>query len=722
MAIRFVDAHPSIEIIGVGKRPAPHHYLIGNDPEQWQVDVPAYERIVYREVWPGIDLVYGIAEGGLVYEVVARPGADLDAVSFVYEGVEEIQAAPGFRRLLTPLGTLEHRQPIAGIGVGTIQFTSYTGSYESPSVGATIDRPVESRSAALAPGDPVLGMSLRWSTFLGGTRDDAVYAIAMEDGVYPIVTGTTRSTDFPTTLGVVDPDYNSSFDIFVTKFNEDGSTVLWSTYLGGSADDRGWAIGIDGAARPVVAGVTSSSDYPVTSGAYDTSYNGDYDALVSKLSADGTSLVWSTYYGGSDREWDVSGLDLDGSARPVFTGGTRSTDLPTSTGAYGTSLGGTDDAFVAALSADGSALAFGTYLGGEDSDAGEDVTFDSAGLPVVVGSSSSPDFPTTPTAFQTTPGGSRDGFVAKLTADAGSLVFSTFLGGTGADDSFGVVLDDSDRVLVTGGTMSSDFPTTVGAFSNSYSGAGDVFVTRLSADGTSQIWGTYFGGSGEEKGLEVAEDSSARPIFVGWTCSTDFPLAGPPLNDEYFTCDGFLTRLSPDASVPLYSSYIGGWRDDSVFALALGDSGSVVAGGETFSSNFPTTPNAFDTSHNSPDDWYDAFVLATFTPVYCTLITGTTHPVLTIDLAVDGNCPVGTPEGESIDLVEGHLELVGPTDVGEVWRIACGSSDVVFGSSLTPPVGFGLFQMARFGPDGSYSDGALPGLVGDRTVLGGDCP
>ena len=722
MAIQFVDPHPSIEIIGAGELPAPHHYLIGTDPEQWRVDVPAYERIVYHEVWPGIDLVYRIAEGGLVYEVVARPGADLDAVSFGYEGVEEIQAAPGLRRLLTPLGTLEDWQPIGGVGVGTIRFMGDTGSAESPSVGEATDGLPESRSAALAPGDPPTGMSLWWSTFLGGTRDDAVYAIAMEDGVYPIVTGTTRSTDFPTTVGVVDPDYNSSFDVFVTKLNYDGSTVLWSTYLGGSNDDRGWAIGIDNAARPVVAGITSSSDYPVTSGAYDTSYNGDYDVLVSKLSADGTSLVWSSYFGGSDREWDVSGLDLDGSGRPVFTGSTRSTDLPTSTGAYDTSLDGVDDAFVAALSADGSALAYGTYLGGEDSDAGEDVTFDSAGLPVVVGSTSSPDFPTTPAAFQTTPGGGRDGFVAKLTADAGALVFSTFLGGADADDGFGVVLDDSDRVLVTGGTMSSDFPTTVGAFSNSYSGAGDAFVTRLSADGTSQIWGTYFGGSGEEKGLKVAQDGSARPIFVGWTCSTDFPLAGPPLNDEYYTCDGFLTRLSADGSVPFYSTYVGGWRDDSVFALALGDSGTVVVGGETFSSNFPTTPNAFDTSHNSPDDWYDAFVLATLTPVYCTSITGNTDPVLTIELAVDGNCPEGTPEGQSIDLVEGHLELVGPTDVGEVWRIACDSADVVFGSVLTPPVGFGLFQLARFRPDGSYIDGALPGLVGDRTVLGGDCP
>jgi hypothetical protein len=722
MAIRFVDANPSLEITGEGKLSAPRHFLTGNAPEHWRNDVPAYERIVYHEVWRGVDLVYRIADEGLVYEVVAGPGADLDAVSFGYEGVEVIRATPGVRRLDTPLGSIEDRQPVGGARVGLIRFTDdiATSAEATPAGAAT--GPAGFPSSALKARDVVLGMRLWWSTFLGGTRDDAVYAIAMEDGVRPIVTGATLSADFPTTIGVVDPDYDSSFDIFVTKFDYDGSTVLWSTYLGGSNDDRGWAIAIDDTARPVVAGITSSPDYPVTPGAYDTSYNGGYDAIVSKLSADGTALVWSSYFGGGAREWDVSGLDLDGTGRPVFTGSTRSTDLPTSTGAYDVSLDGTQDAFVAALSADGGALAFSTYLGGADSDAGEDVTLDSAGLPVAVGGTSSADFPATPGAFQATSGGARDGFVTKLAADAGSLGFSTYLGGAGADDGFGVVLDDSDRVLVTGGTTSSDFPTTAGAYSASYSGAGDAFVTRLAADGTGQVWGTYFGGSGEEKGLEIVEDGAERPIFVGWTCSSDFPLAGPPLDDEYYTCDGFLTRLSPDGSVPLYSSYVGGWRDDSVFALALGERDRLLAGGETFSSNFPTTPNAFDRSHNSPDDWYDAFVLEVLTPVYCTSITGTTDPLLEIGRAVDGNCPEGTPEGQLIDLVEGHLELLGPIDVGEVWRIACDSPEVGFGNDITPPVGFGLFQVARFRPDGIYSDGAGPGLVGNRTILGGDCP
>jgi hypothetical protein len=721
-AIRFVDANPSIEITGEGELSVRRHFLTGGNSESWRIDVPAYERIVYHEVWRGVDLVYRIADEGLVYEVVAGPGADLDAVSFGYEGAEAVRATAGVHRLDTPLGSIEDRQPVGGARLGSIRFTDDTAASAKAMPVRAAAGPAGFPSSALEARDVELGMRLWWSTFLGGARDDAVYAIAMEDGAHPVVTGATLSADFPTTLGVVDPDYASSFDVFVTKFDYDGSTILWSTYLGGSNDDRGWAIAIDGSARPVVAGITSSPDYPVTPGAYDTSYNDGYDAIVSKLSADGTALVWSSYFGGGDREWDVSGLALDGAGRPVFVGSTRSTDLPTSPGAYDVSLDGTQDAFVAALSADGGSLAFSTYLGGADSDAGEDVALDSAGLPVAVGGTSSADFPATPGALQATSGGARDGFVTKLAADGGALVFSTFLGGAGADDGFGVVLAGSDRLLVTGGTTSSDFPTTPGAYGVSYSGAGDAFVTRLAADGTAQIWGTYFGGSGEEKGLEIVEDGAERPIFVGWTCSSDFPLAGPPLDDEYYTCDGFLTRLSPDGTVPLYSSYVGGWRDDSVFALALGEQDRLLAGGETFSSNFPTTPNAFDRSHNSPDDFYDAFVLEVLTPVYCTSVTGATDPLLRIGKAVEGNCPEGTPEGQLIDLVEGYLESLDPVDVGEVWRIACDSPEVVFGNDLTPPVGFGLFQMARFGPDGVYSDGAGPGLVGDRTIVGGDCP
>jgi hypothetical protein len=711
LAIRFADASESAVVVGAGELPGRFHYLVGDDQERWRSNLRAFDRVVYRGVWPGVDLVYRIENGQLVYEVVAEPGADTSVVAFAYDGVRAVASETGARRLETPLGVIEDMRPTENDRVGRLRVLRGDDRQ-------IVSRPAPAPAAATAE----LGMELRWGSFLGGARDDSVSAVAVADGEYPVVTGSTLSADFPTTLGVLDPTYNSSFDAFVTKFDYDGSTLLWSTFLGATSDDRGWAIRIDDAGRPVVAGITSSDDFPVTVGAYDTTFNGDYDGFVSKLEADGSGLVWSTYYGGNDREWDVSGLDLDAAGRPVFIGSTRSSDLPTSAGAFAGSLNGTRDAFVAALAADGATLVFGTYLGGADSDQAEDVAWDSAGRPVVVGSTTSTDYPVTPGSLQEVSGGGRDAVVSKLTSDAGSLVFSTYVGGDSTDDAYGVVLSESGEIVVSGGTESSDFPTTPGTVSPTFSGFEDAFVTRLLADGSGQVWGTFFGGTGGEEGLDIVLDAVDRPIFVGWTCSFDFPLAGPPFSDSFFPCDGYITRLRPDASVALYSSYIGGWRDDSTFAVALDDRDRVVMGGQTYSTNFPTTSNAFDRTHNSPDTAYDGFVVEMLTRRFCTFLGGDTVPVLTMGKAVQGNCPDQAPGVNLADLIEGNLEALNPADIGAVRRIACDSTEVVFGTDDTPAPGFGYFQLARFEPGGSYADGGNPGLVGLRVPLAGDCP
>jgi len=717
MAVRFVDPSPSMSVGAEGPLAARHNFLVGGDRERWRTGVPSFERVVFREVWPGIDLEYRLDGDRLVYRVVASPGADLAQVRFAYDGVGAVTGTDEVKRLETPLGPIEHRRATAGTLVGSVRIGG-----ASPGVDADGESSTTAGPRSFAGAAAQLGMELSWSSFLGGSRDDTVYAVAVAEGGFPVVAGITRSTEFPTTLGAVQPDYAGSFDAFVAKFDYDGSSLLWSTYLGGSDDDRAWAIEIDSTDRPVVAGVTASDDFPVSPGAYDTVYGGEYDAYVALLAADGSAVVWASYYGGTGREWDVSGLALDASDRPVFSGSTRSEGLPTSGTAYDGSLGGLQDGFVAALAADGSALVYGTYLGGEDFDAAEDVALDAADRPVVVGSASSAQFPTTTGAFQETPNGSQDAFVTQLAADASSLVFSSFLGGDGTDDAFSLVIDDADQIVVTGATTSSNFPTTAGVVSPAPVGGGDVYVTRLAADGSAQLWGTYFGGTGSERGLELVIDSAGRPIVVGATCSSDFPLAGPPLNSDFFTCDGFVTRFDPDVTVALYSTYIGGWRDDTVFALALDERDRIVLGGETFSSNFPATSNAFDTEHNSPDSWFDGFVLEMLTPMYCTTIGGGVDPLLWVTKAIDGNCPAGTPEGNATDLIEGRLESVGPADIGDVLRIDCDSPNVVFGSDRTPPAGFAYFQLARYSPDGDYVDGGNPGLVGPRAPTSGDCP
>jgi hypothetical protein len=210
-------------------------------------------------------------------------------------------------------------------------------------------------------------------------------------------------------------------------------------------------------------------------------------------------------------------------------------------------------------------------------------------------------------------------------------------------------------------------------------------------------------------------------VLTGWTCSGDFPLAGSPFGGAFNgPCDGFLAKLEADGSFAVFSSYVGGWRDDTAYALALDAAGLPLLVGETFSTNFPTTPGAFAPDHQSPDDWYDGFVMKLFPPLFCTSMAdgGST---LHVDKAVDGGCAWVEPDGSAFDLVEGQLEQLGPDGLGDVTAVACGSFRFVHGHDTVPAPGAVLFHVAR-APGGSYVDGALTGLVGDRTPGGGDCP
>jgi hypothetical protein len=719
LKIRFVEADPRAQLTARDRLSAEYHFLRRGDDPQTGSPVHGFGEVVYRNVWPGIDLVYGQRSGKLVYRIVASAGADLSRVKFDYEGASGVLEAGGSIWIETPAGIVRDERPDDTANAGTISVTASVASRSGAGDPAQPQRP-----AGLPPTDQTR-MDLYWSTFLGGSRDDTVFGVARDGSMRPVVTGTTRSVDFPTTLGAYDTSYAGSFDIFVTKLAADGSAVLWSTFLGDTGDDRGWAIQLDAADQPVVAGITASTGFPVTAAAFDRTHNGSYDAFAAKLTADGRALVWSTFYGGSDSEWDVSGLVLDAQQRPVIIGSSRSANLPTTPGAFDRTLAGISDGFVAELSADGSALVFGTFLGGGRDDAAEDVTLDAAGRPVVVGRTYSSDFPVTPGAFQPAlagGGSSQDVFVSKLAADGSSLVFSTYLGGDGNDEGYAIAPDGLGGVYVTGVTTSPDFPTTPGAFSRSRSGIGDAFVTRLAPDGASLLWSTYFGGGVSDKGLDIATDQLGRPVIIGTTSSPNFPAAGDPYDASFNDIfDAFVAKLQDDGTFPVYSTYAGGWDDDAAYAVALDGLGRPIVGGQTFSTNFPTTAGAFDSSHNSPDTWYDAFLFHLLPGTFCTHVTGAT-PSLRIDKALGGNCPIRPPEGNLTDLVEGRLEQLNANDIGTVRAIACDAAEATFENDAVPSRGHALFQLARYSPAGTYGDGDGPGLVGTRVPAQGDCP
>ena len=355
-------------------------------------------------------------------------------------------------------------------------------------------------------------------------------------------------------MGAFDTTYNGggTLDVFVTKLNPTGSGLVYSTYLGGSNHEYANGIAIDSSGNAYITGVTYSTDFPTTAGAFDTTFNGgQYDAFVTKLNATGSGLVYSTYLGGSFDDVGY-GIAIDSSGNAYLTGFTTFTDFPTTAGAFDiTYNGGQYDAFVTKLNATGSGLVYSTYLGGSEShDIGFGIAIDSSGNAYVTGYTISGDFPTTAGAFDTTYNGGfgSDVFITKLNATGSGLVYSTYLGGSaqGQDIGRGITLDGSGNAYVTGYTLSTDFPTTSGAFDTTYNGgAHDVFITKLNATGSGLVYSTYLGGSFDDRGNGIAIDGSGNVYVTGYTSSTDFPTTSGAFDTTHNnSTDVFVVKLN----------------------------------------------------------------------------------------------------------------------------------------------------------------------------------
>jgi len=326
------------------------------------------------------------------------------------------------------------------------------------------------------------GSSLLWSTYLGGSADDRVQAVAVDGSGTVTVAGLTVSSAFPTTPGAYASTYGGGVgDGFVARFDPTGGSLLWSTFLGGGAADQANAVTLDGSGAVTVAGWTGSASFPTTPGAYDTSYNGGgVDGFVSRLDAVGSTLLWSSFLGGSAEDLALA-MAVDPSGAVTVTGETRSSTFPTTAGAYDTSHNGGYDVFVTRLEADGSNLMWSTFVGGAGDDRGNSLALDAAWGVTVAGETSSFAFPATAGAYATAyNGGFSDGFVTWIDGTGGSLLWSTFLGGSGDDQANGLARDATGMVTVAGGTRSSLFPTTSGAYAGTYAGGSwDGFVSRF---------------------------------------------------------------------------------------------------------------------------------------------------------------------------------------------------------------------------------------------------
>jgi hypothetical protein len=428
-------------------------------------------------------------------------------------------------------------QAIAVDGSGYAYLTGWTNSSNFPTLnpyqgtfqGGSNDAFVTKLSSS--------GNSLIYSTYFGGGDWDAGLGIAVDDSGYAYVTGRTSSSNFPT-LNPYQTDQGGE-DVFVTKLSSTGNSLIYSTYLGGGDADCGRGIAVDGSGYAYVTGWTVSSNFP-TLNPYQT-YQGGYNVFVTKLSSSGNSLMYSTYLGGG-KDDSGYGIAVDGGDNAYVTGFTLSSNFPTLNPYQGMYQGGGDDVFVTKLSSSGASLIYSTYLGGGNYDEGYGIAVDGSGYAYVTGRTYSSDFPTLNAYQATHQGGYVDVFVTKLSNSGNSLIYSTYLGGGGDDEGYGIAVDGSGYAYVTGYTMSSDFPT-LNPYQTDQGGAWDVFVTKLSSSGNSLIYSTYLGGGSLDYGFGIAVDGSGNAYVTGYTWSSNFPTLNPYQTDQS-DWDAFVTKLS----------------------------------------------------------------------------------------------------------------------------------------------------------------------------------
>jgi len=633
LKLSFAGANPHPRLEPFDRLETHVSYFIGNDPEQWHTDVPVWGGVRYVDLYPGVDLEVTSERGHWTWRLVCG-GADCQSalrdVRLRVEGTESLaltlspgagEGRGGGLRLTTALG--EFTLPLLTVE-GTVpagQPTTFNVEPGTFDVAFPFSRP--SQSLSVSPQDNP--DDLLYSTFLGGSDYDSGSAITLDGSGSLYVTGSTQSSDFPTTAGAFNISHNGGYDAFVVKMNTLGTALACATFLGGSGDDGGSAIAVDGAGNAYITSSTTSSDFPTTAGAFDTNYNGgDHDAFVVKLTASGTELAYATYLGGSGKDWGNE-IAVDGTSNAYLTGVTGSSDFPTTVGSFDTGYnGGIYDAFVAKLNASGTELAYATFLGGSDYDKGYAIAVDGPGSAYVTGITRSSNFPTTVGSFDTGYNGGYDAFVLKVNASGTGLAYATFLGGSEEDSGSAIALDGTGSAYVTGGTWSSNFPTTEGAFDTTWAGGRDAFVVKVNADGTELVYATYLGGWGPwgndwDSGSAIALDGTGSAYVTGVTISPNFPTTEEAFDttcgtDGNCNCnqygesmaDAFVVKMNVAGTALAYATYLGGSGVDYGCGIAVDKAGNAYVAGYTTSSDFPTTAGAFDTSYN---DDRDAFVV-----------------------------------------------------------------------------------------------------------------
>jgi hypothetical protein len=548
LRMKLVGSNPSARVSGLDPVSGKSNYFIGNDPKKWRRNVPTYGRVEYERVYPGVDLVYyGNQSGRLEYDFNVAPGADASAITLSFAGARRTQIDRSTGDLLLQVGSDELR----------------------------FHKPVVYQPARYEWCGRESDRRLVEAQYVLRSRNRVAFQIASYDRHRPLI---------------IDP------------------ALSYSTYLGGSGADNAYNITADSSGNAFVTGVTESTDFPITAGAFQTTNKGK-SAFVTKLNVNGSALIYSTYLGGTGTTFSF-GIAVDNAGNAYVSGTTGSSDFPTTVGAFQTLCGGSaggcqgnPDAFATKLDPTGSTLLYSTYLGGTGDDRGFAMALDSAGDVYVTGKTTSTDFPITTGSFQTRLKGKTNVFVAALNPTGSALLYSTYLGGGNVDQANAMAIDAAGNAFVAGSTSSGNFPTTLGAFQTHLHGPTNAFVTAVNSTGNALLYSTYLGGNKADVAWGVKVDASGSAYAAGQTMSTSFPTTTGAFQT---ICAGacalpnaFVAKLNPAGSALDYSTYLGGNGEQEAFALALDTAGDAFVTGRTSALDYPTTPGNFEAKTGS---------------------------------------------------------------------------------------------------------------------------
>jgi len=630
--MHLVGGNSDAHLTASGPLPSRSNYFIGNDRSRWHTNVPQYARVSYREAYPGVSLAYYGVQKQLEFDFIVATGADPAPIRLGITGADRIATDDAGNLILaSSAGNVFLHKPVAyQQKEGARQPVDARFVLQAHNqVSFTLGNYDHSRELVIDP-------SVSYATYLGGTAEDDGNAIAVDANGNAWVTGQTKSTDFPPKSPLYATN-GGGFDVFVTKFSSTGS-LLFSTYIGGGSDDSGNAIAIDASGNAFVAGGTKSVNFP-TKGAYQGALKGGTNAFVLEVNSTGSTLVYSTYLGGTGIDV-ASGLALDKNGNAYVAGSTTSMDFPQKNPLPNETAGG----FVTELNSSGNALVYSTYLGAGGNDIASAVAVDGSGNAYVTGATRSSSFVTTTGVVQpkcgtdgTCNGGLYDAFVTVIKPLTAGLVYSTFLGGESRDEGLGIAVDSVGDAYITGVTSSTQFPLGVARLFPTLKGSSDAFVSELNPTGTQLLNSTYLGGSGSEFGLAIAVDKNQNAYVTGVTGSTDFPTANPTQKSNAGQNDAFVTEFGSGGSSLLFSTYLGGSQNEntstssgggSLASIAVDSAGAnIYVTGSTASSTplpFPTTSGAFQASLGGGAS--DAFVVKYLAVTPFTIANGALNP------------------------------------------------------------------------------------------------